>query len=159
MSAEARIAELGLQLPEITPQGVYRPVSVAGNMAYTSGHPPLRPDGSMVKGRVGEDLDVEEGYQAAKLTGLAILASLRAELGSLDRVRRVVKVLGLVNAAADFTQHPAVINGCSELFRDVFGPRAGLGARSAVGAGSLPQGIAVEIEAIFEIRNLNTPSE
>ena len=152
MSAEARVVELGLQLPPASAAlGVYRPVVVTGNTAYTSGHLPMRPDGSLITGRLGADLDVAAGYEAARQTCLAILASLKAELGGLDRVRRVVKVVGLVNATPDFTDHPAVINGCSELLAEVFGPEAGVGARSALGAGSLPKNVAVEIEALFEV--------
>ena len=120
-------------------------------MAYVSGHGPLKPDKSLITGRVGADLDLNAGKLAARQVGLAILATVRAELGSLDRVRRVIKVLGMVNSTADFREHPAVINGCSELFAHVFGPENGIGARSAVGMGSLPNNIAVEIEAIFEI--------
>jgi enamine deaminase RidA (YjgF/YER057c/UK114 family) len=120
-------------------------------MATTAGHLPVRADGSLVTGKVGADLDIDAGYEAARLAGLAILASLHDALGSLDRVRRVIKVLGMVNCPADFTQQPAVINGCSELFRDIFGEDAGVGARSAMGAGSLPLGVAVEIEAVFEV--------
>lgn len=124
---------------------------IAGNMAYVSGHGPLKPDKSLITGRVGADLDLNAGKLAARQVGLAILATVRAELGSLDRVRRVIKVLGMVNSTADFREHPAVINGCSELFAHVFGPENGIGARSAVGMGSLPNNITVEIEAIFEI--------
>jgi enamine deaminase RidA (YjgF/YER057c/UK114 family) len=152
MSAEARIAELKLVLPPAPkPMGAYRPVLVIGNMAYVSGHAPLRADGSRITGRVGAELDVELGKAAACQCGLAILASLKAELGSLDRVRRVVKVLGMVNATSDFEKHPQVVNGCSELFIEVFGPERGVGARSAAGMSSLPGNIAVEIEAIFEV--------
>ena len=152
MSAEARLAELGLELPPAPrPQGLYRPVVVTGNMAYVSGHGPMLPDRSFVTGRVGSELDQQAAYEAARLTGLAILATLRAELGSLDRVRRVIKVLGMVNCTPEFDQQPAVINGCSQLFADVFGPEAGTGARSAVGVASLPMGIPVEIEAVFEL--------
>lgn len=152
MSAEARIAELNLELPPAPkPIGVYKPLVIVGNLAFASGHGPLRPDKSMVIGRVGDDLDMEAGKAAARHVGLAILATLRSELGSLNRVKRVIKVLGLVNCTADFHQHPAVINGCSELFADVFGRDNGIGARSAVGAPSLPGNIAVEIEAIFEV--------
>lgn len=152
MSAEARIKELKLQLPPAPkPAGVYKPVVIAGNMAYVSGHGPLKSDGTMITGRVGDDTDQQGGYAAARQTGLAILASLKANLGSLDRVRRVVKSLGMVNASADFQQHPAVINGYSELMAEVFGPDNGVGARSAVGMGSLPGNITVEVEAIFEI--------
>jgi enamine deaminase RidA (YjgF/YER057c/UK114 family) len=152
MSADARIAELKLELPPAPkPQGVYKPIVIAGNMAYVSGHGPLKPDGSMLTGRVGSEVDQRAGYAAARQTGLAILSTLKASLGSLDKVKRVVKVLGMVNAAPDFQQHPAVINGCSELFAAVWGDDAGIGARSAVGMGSLPGNISTEVEAIFEI--------
>ena len=152
MSHEARLAALELQLPPAPkPVGVYKPIVVVGNLAYLSGHGPLQPDGSLLVGCVGKDVDQRAGYLAARQTGLAILATLRGALGSLDRVRRVVKVLGLVNAVAGFDQQPAVINGCSELFADVFGSEDGVGARSAVGAASLPGGMTVEVEAIFEL--------
>lgn len=152
MSAESKLAELGLTLPPApTPAGLYTPMLLAGNMAYVSGHGPLREDGTYITGRVGEDLDQDDGYQAARQTGLAILATLRKQLGSLDRVCRVVKVLGLVNCTSNFDQQPAVINGCSQLLVDVFGPEQGIAARSAVGVGSLPLGMVVEIEAIFEV--------
>jgi enamine deaminase RidA (YjgF/YER057c/UK114 family) len=156
MSAEARLAiklnELGLQLPPPPePKGVYKPLMVVGNFVYTSGHGPIDAAGKYVTGRVGAELDVQAGYRAAQLTALAILSSLRKELGSLDRVGRLVKVLGFVNCTPDFTQHPAVINGCSELLAEVFGRDRGIAARSAVGANSLPMNTAVEIEAIFEI--------
>jgi enamine deaminase RidA (YjgF/YER057c/UK114 family) len=152
-SPEARLRELNLLLPPAPkPMGVYRPVVTVGNLAYVSGHGPLQPDKSLITGRVGTDLDLEAGKAAARQTGLAILASLREHLGSLDRVQRVVKVLGMVNSTAEFLDHPKVINGCSELFAEVFGPEHGVGARSAVGMASLPGNIAVEIEAIFELR-------
>ena len=152
MNAEARLAELKLELPPAPkPVAVYVPLVVVGNLAYVSGHGPLKPDKTLITGRVGQDLDLAGGKAAARQVGLAILATLRANLGSLDRVRRVIKVLGMVNCAPEFTEHPAVINGCSELFADVFGREHGIGARSAVGMGSLPANIAVEIEAIFEI--------
>jgi enamine deaminase RidA (YjgF/YER057c/UK114 family) len=124
---------------------------VVENMAYVSGHGPLKPDKSMICGKVGADLDVAAGQNAARQVGLAILATLRSELGSLDRVKRLVKVLGMVNSTPEFKEHPAVINGCSELFAAVWGSEHGVGARSAVGMGSLPGNIAVEIEAIFEL--------
>jgi enamine deaminase RidA (YjgF/YER057c/UK114 family) len=152
MDAETRIQELRLQLPSAPkPLAVYKTLVVAGNIAYVSGHGPLKTDGSLITGRVGADLDLEAGKAAARQVGLAILATLRTELGSLNRVKRVIKVLGMVNATPDFPDHPKVINGCSELFAEVFGPDSGVGARSAVGMGSLPGNIAVEIEAIFEI--------
>ena len=152
MSAEARVKELGLKLPPVPKiGGVYKPVVIVGNLAYVSGHGPLKDDGTLITGRVGDDLDKEAGYEAAKQVGLTILTTLRAQLGSLDRVKRVVKTLGMVNATPDFKFHPAVINGCSELWGQVWGDDAGIGARSAVGMGSLPGNIAVEIEAIFEL--------
>jgi len=153
VTAEARLSELGLELPPAPePKGVYRPLVVVGNLAYTSGHLPVKPDGTIITGRIGAELDQQVGYNAARQTGLAILATLRKGLGSLDRVRRVVKLLGMVNCTAEFHQQPAVITGCSELFAEVFGPDAGVGARSAVGVGSLPLGVPVEIEAVFEIQ-------
>jgi enamine deaminase RidA (YjgF/YER057c/UK114 family) len=152
MSAEARVAELKLELPPAPkPVAVYKPLVIAGNIAYVSGHGPLKPDKTLIVGRVGGDLDLAAGKAAARQTGLAILATLRDQLGSLDRVKRVIKVLGMVNCTPDFGEQPAVINSCSELFADVFGRENGIGARSAVGMGSLPGNIAVEIEAIFEI--------
>jgi enamine deaminase RidA (YjgF/YER057c/UK114 family) len=152
MSAEARLAELKLELPPAPkPLAVYRPLVVAGNMAYVSGHGPVRSDGSLITGRVGESLDLEGGKAAARQVGLTILATIRSELGSLDRIARVIKLLGMVNSTPDFPDHPKVINGCSELFAEVFGRERGIGARSAVGMGSLPGHIAVEIEAIFEL--------
>lgn len=152
MSAESRLKELGIVLPPPPPRGgVYQPVVIVNGLAYVSGHGPVKADGGYVTGRVGADLDADAGREAARLAGLAMLASLRAALGSLDRVTRVVKLLGMVNAAPDFGAHPAVINGCSELFADIWGPEHGVGARSAVGMGSLPHGIAVEIEGTFAI--------
>ena len=152
MSHEARFAALGLQLPPAPkPMGLYKPIVLSGQLAYLSGHGPLQADGTLLTGRVGKDVDQQAGYLAARQTGLAILATLREALGSLDRVRRVIKVLGLVNAVPEFDQQPAVINGCSELLADVFGPGDGVGARSAAGAASLPGGMTVEVEAIFEL--------
>lgn len=152
MNAEQRVQELGLELPPAPkPLGVYRPLVMVGNLAYLSGHLPVLPDGSLLKGRVGEDVDVPAGYQAARQVGLTILATLRASLGSLDRVQRIVKTFGMVNSTPEFQQHPAVINGFSELMVAVFGPEAGVGARSAMGTPGLPNGVTVEVEAIFEI--------
>jgi enamine deaminase RidA (YjgF/YER057c/UK114 family) len=152
MSPEHRIGELKLDLPPAPkPVAVYKPLVVVGNMVYVSGHGPLKSDKSLITGKVGADLDVAAGKAAARQVGLAILATLRSELGSLDRIKRLIKVLGMVNSTADFKDHPAVINGCSELFADVFGNEFGIAARSAVGMGSLPGNIAVEIEAIFEL--------
>ncbi|MCH1495916.1 MAG: RidA family protein [Rubripirellula sp.] len=152
MSADERLANLGVELPPAPkPMGVYKPIVICGNMAYLSGHGPLKADKSLITGRLGLDMDVEAGYEAARTTGLAMLATLQAELGSLNRVKRLVKLLGLVRSMDSFGEQPAVINGCSELFREVFGEDAGVAARSALGTNSLPGGIAVEIEAIFEI--------
>ncbi len=154
MSPDERIAQLGLELPPAPkPVAVYKPLVVIGNLAYVSGHGPLKTDKTLITGRVGADLDLAAGKNAARQVGLAILATLRSELGSLNRVKRLVKVLGMVNSTPDFREHPAVINGCSELFADVFGADNGIGARSAVGMGSLPGNIAVEIEAIFELHS------
>ncbi len=133
------------------PVGVYKPIVVAGNMAYLSGHGPLQSNNTLITGRLGLDMDVEAGFEAARITGLGMLATLQSHLGSLDKVKRLVKLLGLVRSTDGFDQQPAVINGCSELFRDVFGEDAGVAARSALGTNSLPGGIAVEIEAIFEV--------
>lgn len=152
MSYDARIHELNLELPP-APQamGVYKPIVQVGNLVYLSGHGPLQSDGYLVKGRLGADMDVEGGQAAARLTALALLSTLRNHLGTLDRVTRLVKLLGLVRCTESFDSQPAVINGCSELLRDVFGNDAGVGARSAIGTSALPGGIAVEIEAIFEV--------
>jgi enamine deaminase RidA (YjgF/YER057c/UK114 family) len=153
MSAEARLAELKLILPPPPkPVATYVPCVHVGDLVYVSGHGPLRPDKTLVTGRVGADLTEAQGKDAARVVGLAVLATLRNDLGSLDRVVRLVKVLGMVNATPDFQNHPAVINGFSDLMVEVFGD-AGKGARSAVGMGSLPGNIAVEVEAIFEIRH------
>ena len=152
MSAHQAFAALGLALPTAPkPAGVYKPCVVDGRHVYVSGHGPVLPDGSQITGRVGLDLDAEAGKKAARQVGLAILATLTANLGSLDKVKRVIKVLGMVNATPDFGNHPFVINGCSELFAAVWGSDHGIGVRSAVGMGSLPGNIAVEIEALFEL--------
>jgi enamine deaminase RidA (YjgF/YER057c/UK114 family) len=152
MTPEQRIKDLNLDLPPAPkPGGVFKPVVVVGNLAYVSGHAPIRSDGSLIAGRVGADMDVEAGKAAARQVGLTILSTLRANLGSLDRIKRVIKTLGMVNCTPDFTAHPLVINGYSELFAEVFGPDHGVGARSAVGMNSLPSNMAVEIEVIFEL--------
>jgi len=152
MTAEQRFAELKLELPPAPkPVAVYKPIVVVDKLVYVSGHGPLKPDKTLVVGRVGTDLTLEQGQAAARQVGLAIMATLRDQLGSLDRVKRVIKILGMVNSAPDFLDHPKVINGCSELFAAVWGPEHGIGARSAVGMGPLPGNIAVEIEVIFEL--------
>jgi enamine deaminase RidA (YjgF/YER057c/UK114 family) len=132
MSADAKIVELGLELPPApAPMGVYKPIVITGNLAYLSGHGPVQSDGTLMTGRVGDDLDLDAGYQSARQVGLTMLAT--------------------VNCTPDFPDHPKVINGCSELFAQVWGEENGVGARSAVGMGSLPGNISTEIEAIFEI--------
>ena len=156
MSVESNLAEklakLGLELPPAPEaKGLYKSVVISGNLAFTSGHLPVDSSGKLMTGRVGANLDVHAGFRAAQWAGLNILASLRKELGSLDRVGRVVKIFGAVNCTADFTQQPAVLNGCSELFAEIFGPDAGVGVRSAIGVNTLPLGVPVEIEAVFEI--------
>ena len=152
MSAEEKLTELNIELPPAPePGGVYKPIVVTGNIAYVSGHGPLCNDGSMLTGRVGSEVDEQAGYQAARQTGLAILATLKANLGSLDRVKRVIKTLGMVNCTADFGNQPAVINGFSDLMAEVFGAENGVGARSAVGMGALPGNITTEVEVIVEL--------
>ncbi len=152
MAHESRFAELKLVLPPAPKaMGVYRPLILVDNLAYLSGHGPLLADGTLTKGCLGDDMDLGGGYQAARQTGLAMIATLRSELGSLDRVARLVKTLGLVRCTPDYGDQPAVINGFSELMRDLFGEENGIAARSALGTSALPGGIAVEIEAIFEL--------
>ncbi len=150
---EARLRELGIELPPVaTPVATYVPAVRVGDMLYVSGHGPRRPDGSPWTGVVGRDIDIEEGRAAARAVGIRVLGTVRHELGSLDRVVRVVKVLGMVNCAPDFTRQPQVVNGFSDLMVEVFGKEAGTAARSAVGVGSLPGGIPIEVEAIFQVR-------
>lgn len=150
--ADANFAATGLVLPPAPePLGVYKPSLIVGDFLYLSGHGTVQQDGSLIIGRVGENMDVEAGKEAARQVGLAMLATIKRTLGSLNRVKRVVKVLGMVNATPGFTRHPYVINGCSELFKTVWGEQNGVGVRSAVGMGSLPDNIPVEIEAVFEI--------
>ena len=152
MSADLKLQELGFELPPApTAVGVYKSAMTIGNLCYTSGHLPIMPDGSLLKGCVGKDVDQQAGYDAAKQAGLTLLATLKLHLGSLDRVKRVVKLFGMVYCTDDFIQQPAVINGCSELMAQVFGEDAGVGTRSAVGVAALPLGVTVEIEGIFEI--------
>src|SRR4051812_34120195 len=128
MSPESRLAELKLELPPAPkPVAVYKPLVICGNLAYVSGHGPLKPDKSLITGRLGADLDVVSGKAAARQVGLAILATVRSQLGSLDRVKRLIKVLGMVNSTPDFKEHPSVINGCSELFVEIWGPENGIG--------------------------------
>lgn len=149
---ETRIQEMHLTLPNPPkPVAKYKPAVREGNLLYVSGHGPLKPDGKLIEGRVGKDLTLEQGKDAARVTGLAILATVRNTLGSLDKVKRLIKTLGMVNSTPEFRDHPQVINGFSELMAEVFGEEAGVGARSAVGMGSLPGNIPVEVECIFEV--------
>jgi enamine deaminase RidA (YjgF/YER057c/UK114 family) len=153
MGAEVRLAQLRLELPPAPkPVATYVTALRVDDMLYVSGHGPLRSDGTMITGRLGDDMDVPGGIAAARQTGLAILSTVRSHLGSLDKVVRLVKSLGMVNSTADFGDQPRVINGYSDLMKDVFGD-AGVGTRSAVGMGALPGGIAVEIEAIFQVKD------
>jgi len=152
MTPDENFKALNLELPPAPqPMGVYKPFMIVGNFAYVSGHGTLKSDGTMIIGKVGQDMTAEEGKLAAQQVGLAILATLKANLGSLNKIKRVVKTLGMVNATPDFGRHPFVINGCSELFAKVWGQDAGVGVRSAVGMGSLPENIPVEIEVMFEL--------
>jgi enamine deaminase RidA (YjgF/YER057c/UK114 family) len=151
MTHESRLASLDLVLPPPPkPIATYTTIVQHGALLYTACHGPLRADGSWLTGKLGATLDIAAGREAARLNGLAMLATLRAHLGSLDRIVRIIKVLGFVNATPEFTDHPQVINGFSDLMVEVFG-EAGIAARSAVGAPSLPAGIAVEVEAIFAV--------
>jgi enamine deaminase RidA (YjgF/YER057c/UK114 family) len=154
MNPDQRLSELKLELPPAPkPVAVYRPLVIVDRMAYVSGHGPLMPDKTLIAGVVGRNLTLDEGKVAARQVGLAILATLLEHLGNLGRVKRLVKLLGMVNSAPDFYDHPKVINGCSELFAEIWGSENGIGARSAVGMGPLPGNIAVEIEAIFELHD------
>jgi len=152
MSADQRLADLGLTLPTPTkPMGNYVPFRLAGNLLFLSGVGPRLHDETMITGKVGADLTVEQAYEAAKLCGLKLLVNMIAAVGTLERVDTVLKVLGMVNAVPDFTQHPEVINGCTDLFVQVLG-EGGRPARSAVGMGSLPRNISVEVEAIVLVK-------
>jgi enamine deaminase RidA (YjgF/YER057c/UK114 family) len=152
MSAEARLKELGIVLPSLgTPVANYLPYRLAGNILYLAGQGPRDDSGKQLTGKLGKDISVEEGYRRARLVGLGLLAAMRDALGSLDRVDYIVKLLGMVNAVPDFNDSPKVINGCSDLFVEVFGD-AGRHARSAVGNVMLPNQISVEIEGIVAVK-------
>ena len=152
MSAEENFIQTGLTLPPAPkPMGVYKPLLIDGNHCYVSGHGTVQPDGSLIVGRIGDDMDEAAGKLAARQVGLAILSTLKENLGTLDKVKRVIKVLGMVNCVPTFEHHPFIINGCSELFASIWGQDNGIGVRSAVGMGSLPGNIPVEIEALFEL--------
>ncbi|MBC7626331.1 RidA family protein [Ferruginibacter sp.] len=152
MTPDEQFEQLNLTLPPApTPLGVYKPFLIVDNLCYVSGHGPLLNDKTLIKGRIGADMNMEEGKKAAEQVGLAILATLKQNLGSFNKIKRVVKVLGMVSCTSDFERHPYVINGCSELFAKIWGEDNGVGVRSAVGMGSLPDNIPVEIEALFEL--------
>jgi len=152
LTPDQRFEKLNLKLPPAPkPLGVYKPFLIVDKFVYVSGHGTVREDGTLIIGRVGGDMDIEAGKVAARQVGLAILATLKQNLGTLNRIKRVIKVLGMVNAVSEFERHPYVINGCSELFASVWGEENGIGVRSAVGMGTLPDNIPVEIEAMFEL--------
>ena len=149
---EKKIRSLGFALPVLPgSKGIYKSCLQEGNMLFVSGHVSINADGSYIKGKLGKDVSDEEGKVAARQAGLAMLTSVKNHLGSLDKVKRVIKMLGMVNATPEYEKHPIVINGCSELFVQLWGEDYGKGVRSAVGMGSLPGNVAVEIEAIFEV--------
>ena len=149
---QEKFESLGLSLPPAPqPLGIYKPYLVDGKYLYLSGHGPVRDDKSLIIGRIGDDMDIEEGKLAARQVGLTMLSTIVTNFGSLDKIKRVIKVLGMVNCSSNFLRHPYVINGCSELFAEVWGQENGIGVRSAVGMGSLPDNIPVEVEAIFEL--------
>lgn len=151
ITAEEQLEKTGLTLPPApTPLGVYKPFLIDGKYLYLSGHGPVQNDKSLIIGRIGKDLNIEEGKLAAQQVGLTMLSTIKTHVG-LDKVKRVIKVLGMVNCTPDFERHPYVINGCSELFAKIWGEENGVGVRSAVGFGSLPGNIPVEIEALFEL--------
>jgi hypothetical protein len=152
MSVEEKLKQLGYVLPALpASKGIYKRCLIDRKHIYVSGHISVNTDGSSITGKLGKDLDEEQGKAAARQCGLAILTSLKDELGDLGKIKRVMKLLGMVNATPDYEKHPIVINGCSELFVSLWGEDNGKGVRSAVGMGSLPGNVAVEIEAMFEI--------
>jgi len=150
--ADKQFDKLGLSLPPAPePKGVYKPCLIDGKYLYLSGHGPVQNDKTLIIGRIGRELTDEEGKLAARQVGLTMLSTIKNNLGSLNRIKRVIKVLGMVNCVPEFERHPYIINGCSELFADVWGVDNGVGTRSAVGFGSLPDNIPVEVEAMFEL--------
>ena len=149
---DENFAALGLTLPPAPkPLGVYKPYLIDGKYLYVSGHGTVREDGTLIVGRIGDTMNDDNGKLAARQVGLSILSTIKANLGSFNQIKRVIKVLGMVNCTPEFEKHPFIINGCSELFREVWGEDNGVGVRSAVGMGSLPGNIPVEIEALFEL--------
>lgn len=152
INADEQFDKLGLSLPPApAPKGVYKPYVIDGKYLYLSGHGPVQDDASLIIGRIGSDMDADAGKLAAQQVGLTMLSTIKTNLGSLNKIKRVIKVLGMVNCTPDFERHPFIINGCSELFAAVWGEENGIGTRSAVGFGSLPDNIPVEIEALFEL--------
>jgi len=152
LTPDERFEQLKLNLPPApAPLGVYKPCLVDGKYLYLSGHGPVQDDKSLIIGRIGSDLTQEEGKHAALQVGLTMLSTIKTNVGSLNKIKRVIKVLGMVNCTPEFEKHPFIINGCSELFAKVWGEENGIGVRSAVGFGSLPDNIPVEIEALFEL--------
>lgn len=150
-NTEQKLTELGLTLPTLpVSKGIYKSCLEVGNLLYISGHISINEDGSFITGKVGADVDDDEAKRAALQCGLAILSSIKAHFGNLSRIKRVIKILGMVNAVPEYTKHALIINGCSELYVQLWGNDNGKGVRSAVGMGSLPNNVAVEIEAIFE---------
>ena len=153
MNADEKFESLGLKLPPAPkPMGVYKPCVIDGKHLYLSGHGPFNDDKSLIVGRIGKDMDIEAGKLAARQVGLTMLATIKENIASFDKIKRVIKVLGMVNCTPEFEQHPYIINGCSELFASIWGSDNGVGVRSAVGMGSLPGNIPVEIEALFELK-------
>ena len=152
MSVEQKLSELHLSLPVLpASKGIYKRCLEIGNLLYVSGHVSVNADGSSITGKLGKDISDEQGMAAARQCGLAILSSIKDHFGSLDKIKRVIKILGMVNSTPEYGNHPVVINGCSELYVHLWGEENGKGVRSAVGMGSLPGNVAVEIEAIFEL--------
>ncbi len=152
-SIKEKLKDLNLELPPAPPLGgIYHPVVIAGNQMYVSGQGPLKSDGTLIKGKVGKDLTLEEGQLAARQVGLTMLATIKAQIGDLEKIKRLIKTLGMVNCYPEFEQHPQTINGFSQLMVDILGEQNGKGARSAVGM-TLPGNIAVEVECIFELKD------
>jgi enamine deaminase RidA (YjgF/YER057c/UK114 family) len=153
MSIEQKLSELNLSLPVLpSSKGIYKRCLIVGNLLYVSGHISVNNDGNPITGKLGKDLSDEEGKIAARQCGLAILSSIKDQLSGFDKIKRVIKILGMVNSTTDYDKHPIIINGCSELYVQLWGEENGKGVRSAVGMGSLPGNVAVEIEAIFELQ-------
>ncbi len=154
MSVEQKLQSLNLSLPELPPsKGIYKKCLIKGDLLFVSGHVSVTTDGSYIKGKLGKDMSDDQGKIAARQCGLAILSSVKEQLGDLDKLKRVIKIFGMVNSTPDYENHPLVINGCSELYVQLWGEENGKGVRSAVGMGSLPGNVAVEIEAVFQINS------